>query len=198
MLLNIAAHGKLWAFLIYILTVLAFAAVIYFVGAPFAATDGSYRLYYRDVAKEKRLEMLRRAEESSNNYSPQQATRTASNYQIYDALFKVANSFYFKKTIPINARSSITNIRLYLSSAEESNISYTLYYTYYLEINTSENPTATELFINNFEERASVKLAEFEREIINKSISALRNIGASVAGSEIQIYHNMDKDIRTY
>ncbi|MBQ8448181.1 MAG: hypothetical protein IJX27_04550 [Clostridia bacterium] len=47
LLLNIVAHGRVLALLIYFLTVIAFGVVIYFIGLPFAATDGSYRLYYR-------------------------------------------------------------------------------------------------------------------------------------------------------
>ena len=194
----IATSGKAFVLIFYILTVLAYASVIYFVGFPFFYSDGEYRKAYRELSKEKRLARAQAAEASSSQYAnaSSSAVKNVSNAKIYDAAFKVQKMFGYGSSVHISSIASINNIKLYPQSTEANDVSYDLYYTLNIDLRGKDS-TAADLALSAIKRDFQREIVKVELKIRQKTIRELQKIGVDISNSKIHIYHKGVENIRT-
>lgn len=206
----LAMHGIAWIVVFFTLTVLAYVAVVFFLGVPFSSTDGEYRSVYREIAKQKRIAKMKKATSSSSSsssystssssYSSQDAPVKSSDgvsdvYKISEAAHKVAGKYGYGTSVSISAISSINSIRLYKSSTSTEKIVYSLYCTLYLDLRLKK-PTEAQFAAERAKEAFERELQKLRQKIINQTVQELERRNVSIPSIAIEIEPNIEEDIR--
>ena len=121
----IGKNGYAWLIIFHLITIAAYAAVIYFFKLPFNYRDGEYRLIYRGIAKEKRIARANAARE--NTSSDSSYTPTAPNdREISDVAKKISSKYNMSLGIHVSAITSIDGTKLYVKEASKNCIVYSI------------------------------------------------------------------------
>jgi hypothetical protein len=181
---------------IYIVLVLASIAALFFLGMPFFYSDGEYRLVYRELAKDQRIARARAAEASSSGYAGASAgaQKTASNAQIYDAVFAASNAA--SSHIHINAIASVSSIRVFPQRTEADDVSYDVYLTLNVDLR-GKKPSDAEYALNGIRRDLDRKMEDFKRNLYTDTARRLHSIGVDISATNVSITFHREDNIIT-